>query len=279
MGKSFYLCPIHKKQRNRLDISVVWLIPVSETIIFTICLYSFRGIASVAFATAGGSVIAPEALKNNPLFANIDVTNLKSLLTCLEVSQRKYGKGECIFTLGDKAVQVGVVISGGAMVLMEDMEGQRTILSHVGPGELFGEAFSCAGIDSLPVSVAASEASEVMLFDYRKIVTTCPSACAFHTRMIMNMLRLLAEKNIQLTRKIEHISKRTTREKLLSFLSTEAGLAGSTNVEIPYNRQELADYLCVDRSALSRELGAMQAEKLITYDRKRFTLFPGGRKH
>ncbi|MCC8194855.1 MAG: cyclic nucleotide-binding domain-containing protein, partial [Deltaproteobacteria bacterium] len=116
-------------------------------------------------------------LENNPLFAGIDANDLRSLLVCLKAVRRKYTKGESIFRVGDKAAQVGVVIGGGARVLMEDVEGQRTILSHAGPGDLFGEAFSCAGMDALPVSVVAAEASEIMMIDYRKIVTTCSSSC------------------------------------------------------------------------------------------------------
>ena len=146
------------------------------------------------------------------------------------------------------------------------------ILAHVGRGGLFGEAFSCAGKGTLPVSVAASETTGIMLIDYRKIVTTCSSACVFHMQLIKNMMRILAEKNILLTQKMEHLAKRTTRDKLLSFLSAQALLAGSDTVDIPFNRQELADYLCVDRSALSRELGAMQAEGLLKYEKNRFEL-------
>jgi CRP-like cAMP-binding protein len=128
----------------------------------------------------------------------------------------------------------------------------------------------------LPVSVIAAERSEILLIDYRKIVTTCSSACAFHARLIENMLRILAEKNILLTRKLVYFSQRTIREKLLSFLSDQAVREGSdaenTVVEIAFNRQELADYLCVDRSALSRELGVMQTEGLIRYHKNRFEI-------
>lgn len=211
-------------------------------------------------------------VKTNPLFANIDESQLESLVACLKAVRRVYKKNEFVFTAGERAAMVGIVLSGGVRVLMEDFDGQRTILAHAGPGELFGEAFSCARMEALPFSIAAAELSEIMLIDYRKIVTSCPSACAFHARMIMNMLQILAEKNLLLTRKIEHLSKRTMREKLLSFLSTQAFLAGSAVVEIPFNRRELAEYLCVDRSALSRELGAMRAEGLIRYTGRCFAL-------
>ena len=238
----------------------------------TLFPYHIRASSVVAFATPGGCVETLAELKNSPLFANIAGDQLETLLVCLKAVKRKYRKDEFVFITGDNAAKVGIVLSGGVRILMEDMGGQRTILEHAGPGKLFGEVFSCAGVDALPVSIAASETSEIMLIDYRKIVTTCSSSCAFHTRMIMNMIRILAEKNLLLIRKIEHLSKRTTREKLLSFLSTQAVLAKNNEIEILFNRQELADYLCVDRSALSRELGAMQAEGLIRYDGKHFAL-------
>lgn len=214
----------------------------------------------------------PEALKNSPLFMDIDESQLESLLDCLKAVTRKYRKDEFIFTAGDKAVAVGLVVFGGVRVLQEDFWGNRTILAHIGSGQLFGEAFSCAKKDALPVSVAASEASEIMTIDYQRIVESCSSACDFHNRLIMNMMRILAEKNILLTRKIEHLSKRSTREKLFSFLSAQAAFADSTVINIPFNRQELADYLCVDRSALSREISAMRTEGLIRYDKKSFEL-------
>ena len=208
----------------------------------------------------------------SPLFAEIEASRLDSLLDCLAAAKRVYRKDEFIFTAGGKATLVGIVLSGGVRIVQEDFWGHRMILAHIGPGGLFGEALACAGQDSLPVSVTAAETTEVMLIDYRKIITTCPSACAFHMQLIKNMVRILAEKNILLTQKIDYLAKRTTRDKLLTFLSAQALLAGSDTIELPFNRQELADYLCVDRSALSRELGAMRAEGLLTYEKNRFEL-------
>ncbi len=207
-----------------------------------------------------------------PLFAGIKEDQLESLLGCLAAVKRVFRKDEFVFMAGDKAVSIGVVLSGGVRVVQEDFWGHRMILAHVGPGALFGEAFSCAEKNTLPVSVVVSEPSEIMLINYRKIVSTCTSACVFHTQLITNMMRVLAEKNILLTRKMEHLSKRTTRDKLLSFLSAQALLVGSDTVKVPFNRQELADYLCVDRSALSREIGAMQDAGLLRYEKNSFEL-------
>lgn len=213
-----------------------------------------------------------DSLKQCPLFADIDEGQLTALLGCLSAATRSFQKDDFVFLAGNKATSIGIVLSGGVRVVQEDFWGHRMILSHVGPSGLFAEAFSCAGQQTLPVSVVAAELSDVMLVDYKKIISTCTNTCIFHAQLILNMMRILAEKNIQLTRKMEFLSKRTTREKLLAFLSAQAQPAGNNVVEIPFNRQELADFLCVDRSALSRELGAMQDEGLLRFDKNKFEL-------
>lgn len=212
------------------------------------------------------------ALLESPLFVDISCSELDLLLKCLKVMKRSYCKDEYVFVTGGKTGMVGVVISGGVRVMHEGYRGYRTILEQVGPGELFGEASACMEYNEFPVSVAASESSEILLVNYRRLVTTCPAACSFHPKMIMNMMQILATKNIRLTRKLEHLSKRTMREKLLSFLSAQSGLTQDESIDIPFSRQELADYLCVDRSALSRELSIMQNEGVIVCEKRKFRL-------
>ena len=213
-----------------------------------------------------------KSLEICPLFADIEMEQLEDLLSCLESRRRQYTKDEFILSADERAVNMGIVLSGGANVVQEDFWGNRTILTHCGPGELFGEAFSYAETEKLPVSVVATVSSEILLVDCRRIATVCSSACVFHARLIANMLRILANKNIMLTQKMGFISKRTTREKLLAFLSAQAIKTKSSEVLIPFNRQELADYLCVERSALSRELGKMKNDGLLSYEKNRFIL-------
>lgn len=207
-----------------------------------------------------------------PLFADIKESDLPSLLKCLSVYIRQVDKQDFVFMAGEKVTTVGIVLSGSVHVIMEDYWGNRAILAHVPSGHLFAESFSCAEVERLPVSVVAAEKSELLMMDYRKIITTCGSACVFHTQLIRNMLRIQAEKNIQLTRKMEHLTKRTTREKLLSYLSAEAQQAGRSSFTIPFDRQGLADYLAVDRSAMSNELSKLQKEGLIRFHKNRFEL-------
>ena len=211
-------------------------------------------------------------MKNCALFASIEREKIDILLKCLSAKRQNYMKEEFVFLTEEPARYVGVVLVGGVNVIQEDYWGNRTILTHINAGELFGEAFSCAEIKKLPVSVIATDVSEILLIDYKKIVTVCSSSCGFHTQLISNMLRILANKNIMLTRKMGYISKRTTREKLLSFLSAQAIQFKSNVVVIPYNRQELADFLCVDRSALSREIALMKKDGLLEYEKNRFVL-------
>ena len=206
------------------------------------------------------------------LFAGVEASELRSLLNCLAAVRRSYRKNEFVFSAGDTVQFVGVVLSGSVHVLQEDYWGSRTILAHIPPGGLFAEAFSCAEADSLPVSVMAAEKSEVLLIDYKRIITTCSSACIFHMALIKNMMKLLAQKNIMLTQKMEIITHRTTRERLLAYLSSQAIKAGSSRFVIPFNRQQLADFLSVERSAMSAELSHMQADGLLRTDRSEFEL-------
>jgi len=207
-----------------------------------------------------------------PLFAGIKEAELLTLLDCLSASEKKFKKGSYIFMSGETVNFIGLVLSGSVHIIREDFWGNRAILAHIGPGGLFGEAFSCAQIKKLPVSAFAAETAVVLLLDYRKIITTCSSACMFHTGLIKNMLRILAEKNVMLTQKMEFITQRTTREKVLAYLSAQARQAGGGNFEIPFNRQELAEYLSVDRSAMSRELSKMQDEGILLFHRNHFEL-------
>lgn len=156
--------------------------------------------------------------------------------------------------------------------MREDIFGNRAILTALMPGQLFGETFACAGVEILPVSVIAVSDCKILLLDYRRIITTCPTACVFHSRLIENMLKILAGKNLVLNQKIEALSARTTREKLLAYLVAQAGVAGSRRFTIPSTRQELADYLSVDRSAMSREMGIMQKEGMIRFKKNCFEL-------
>lgn len=211
-------------------------------------------------------------LITSPLFTGIDDIDLSSMLNCLSAKKAAFTKDTYILSAGNTATDVGIVLSGSVNIIKEDFWGNRAILAKMQSGEMFGEAFAFARLQKLPVSVVAAEKSEVLFVDFKKITSTCSSSCLFHTQLIQNILKILAQKNIMLTQKLEHIVKRTTREKLLSYMSEQAIKAGTNSFIIPFNRQELADYLSVDRSAMSNELSKLRDEGILEFSKNNFIL-------
>ena len=193
-----------------------------------------------------------EILQQCPLFDGIRMEDLSAMMGCIGGYIRSVSNGQLVMQEGDPATHVGMVLSGAVHLVREDYYGNRSIVARIGPSELFGETYACAGIQALPVSVVADEDSTVLLMDCRRITVSCSSACAFHSRIIFNLLRLVAEKNLVFDQKIQITSKRSTREKLMAYLMNQAKLQGNNHFAIPYDRQELADYLEVDRSRFDR---------------------------
>ena len=211
-------------------------------------------------------------LQNCQLFAGIDESSLNYLLDCLSARQRHFGKNSFIYLTGDRIDSVGVVLEGAVHVLREDFWGKREIVTRIEQGAMFGEAFACASVEKIPVSVQAVEESDVLFLNCSRIISYCSSACAYHTTLVKNLTLLLAGRNLALVQKLEHITQTTTRGKLLSYLSKEAQLAGRNTFSIPFNREELADYLSVERSAMSAELSKMQDDGFIRYHKNNFEL-------
>ncbi|MGI6105351.1 MAG: Crp/Fnr family transcriptional regulator [Raoultibacter sp.] len=212
------------------------------------------------------------ATRNCELFAGIQVEHVAPMLKCLGARKKKYAKGDFIFHAGESVSYVGVVVQGAISLVQEDYWGNRSLLEHVGEGGLFGEAFACVDNTAVPMSAIALEDVEVLQVDYKRIITTCSSECAFHLILIKNMLACMAKRNIALMRKIEHISKRSINDKVLSYLSAQAMRHDAPSFEIPFSRQEFADYLSVDRASLSRALGSMRKEGLIDVKGRHFEL-------
>ena len=211
-----------------------------------------------------------EAVKSNPLFQGIALSDFKRALNCLSAKTACYKKDDVILLSGDTVNFVGLILFGSVQIIKEDRDGHITILTKLGVSGIFGETFACAEITQSPVTILATENTEVLLIDYKKIITTCAAACPFHAKLIENMLKLIARKNLMLNQKIEILSKRTTREKLLSYFDMQRGIA--KKFTIPYNREELAQYLCVDRSAMSNELCKMRDDGLIGFHKNTFEI-------
>lgn len=214
-----------------------------------------------------------EILKKCPLFSDIGEEDLLRMLDCMGATVDTYDKKYTVIAEGNPAKYIGIVLSGSAQIVQVDYFGNRSILSNVGPSEVFAEAFACAEVQSIPVTVVANEPSEIMIIDSGHILHTCSNNCSFHRQLIFNLMKDLATKTILFHQKIEITSKRTTREKLMTYLAFQAKKAGRSSFEIPFDRQELADYLEVDRSGLSTEISKLKNEGVLDSRRKHFELF------
>ena len=207
-----------------------------------------------------------------PLFFGIRQEDMGAMLSCLGAKQKSFSKGEIILGEGAPAELIGVVLSGMVQVVREDYFGNRSMMAKLGPAEMFAEAFALAGVEGMPVNVVAAENCEVMLIDVSRISRPCAKACGFHQQMIYNLMRILALKNLACNQKIEVVSRRSTREKLMAYLLLQAKRAKKSTFLIPFDRQELADYLEVDRSGLSTEIGKLRREGVIDCEKNRFTI-------
>ncbi len=211
-------------------------------------------------------------LESMPLFHDLNRKDLISLLQCLSVSKKKFSQGEIIFLAGESIDRIGVILQGKITIVKEDLLGNRSILAEFGKGSIFGEAFAFSKNQKLSVTAISASESEVLFIDAKKIFTFCASACSYHSKLIENMLEIIANKNIILNEKIDVLSKRTIRNRLLSYLQIQSQKTGATHFSISFNRQELADYLCVDRSALSNELSKLHNEGFFSVSRNEFSL-------
>ena len=209
-------------------------------------------------------------LTDVPLFKGIEPQNIDNMLSCLDVRIRNYQKGEMIFREGDEAKYVGLVLEGCVQVVRDDFYGKRTILTTVKEKQLFAETFSCAEVKTLPIGVYAKEDTKVMLLNCKRIIQSCSNACMFHSMLIHNLLKIVVQKNLLLNNKIEIISKKTTKEKIMAFLMAKAKECRSSTFIIEYDRQSLADYLGVERSAMSAEISKLKRDGYIEVKNNHF---------
>ena len=197
-------------------------------------------------------------LSRCPLFAGVVPEEMGLMLNCLGAREREIPKGEPVFLEGDPAGFIGVALEGAVQVVRDDYYGTRSVLAVIQPGEIFGEAFSCAGVETMPVSAFALKGSKILWLDCKRMLTVCSNACQFHNRMVANLLQAVARKNLALSRKIQFMSQRTTKEKIMAYLLDQAKAQGSSEFTIPHDRQALADFLGVERSAMSAEIGKLK---------------------
>jgi len=212
------------------------------------------------------------SLANTFLFSGMEGAEIRKLLTCLGAQERAYCKDDYLLHAGDASAELGLLLSGSLLVIQEDFWGNRNLMARIMPGQLFAESFACSPGVPLGVSVVAMEESRVVWMNVQRILTTCPTACPCHSDVIRRLLMALAEKNLRFNEKLTHMSQRTTRGKLTSYLSAQAQKQGSPSFDIPFSRQELADYLGVERSAMSAELGRLRDDGVLSFQRNHFVL-------
>ena len=212
-------------------------------------------------------------LKNSAIFAGVKEDEVLTILHCLNAVKASKKKDSYILRAGEHTDSMGMLLSGSALIVQEDIWGHRNIMTKINPGDTFAESFAASKTAALNISVIASEDCEILWMDVNRILAVCPSACEPPNLIIRNLVATLAQKVLLFNEKITHMSKRTTRDKLLSYLSAESLRQGKLSFTIPYDRQQLADFLCVERSAMSAELSKLQKEGLLEYQRNAFTLF------
>ncbi len=212
------------------------------------------------------------SIKSSPLFSSIKDDDVLSMLKCLDVKISSYPKESIIIHRGDTVSSIGLILEGSAFITQEDIWGNRNIIQRIKEGETFGTAYASTNATALNVSVTAETDVSVMYLSIKRVLTMCPSACTFHTLLIRNIMMETAEKNLKVSEKITHLSQRTTRAKILSYLSSEAQHHSALEFDIPFSRQEMADYLSVERSGLSIELGKLKKEGVIDYEKNHFSI-------
>ena len=208
----------------------------------------------------------------SPLFDGIHAAERKAVLCCIGYHIGTFQKGDIVVFEGENIQHIGIILSGSVDMIKEDLWGNKTTLLRMHRDELFGETFACGENPLSLVNFMVSRDAKILFLPFDRVMRSCTMACAFHHRLIENMVRIIAQKNRDLMRKVEVVSKRTIRDKLLAYLSIQSQLHKSRYFELPLGRVELAEYLCVDRSALTRELTKMKEDGLIDYDKNCFRI-------
>jgi len=209
---------------------------------------------------------------NSPLFEGIAPEDREAMMGCIGYYVGSFRKGDVVAFEDEHIRQIGIVLSGSVDMIKEDLWGNKNLLLRMRRDEMFGETFACGNDQLSLVTFVVAQDAKILFIPFDRVMRSCTMACVFHHRLIENMVRIIANKNRDLLRKLEVISRRTIRERLLAYLSVQAQVQGKRYFEIPFGRVELAEYLCVDRSTLTRELAKMKEEGLIDYDRNCFRI-------
>ena len=211
-------------------------------------------------------------LIKTPLFAGISIEEIAALGPCLKLTENTYDKGEYIYRAGDKVSDIGIVLVGSVSIEHNDVWGNTSIMDSIGPGQVFADPYACVPSVPIMVDVVATSRSKILFLDAAHILNFCAKGCSHHIKLIHNMLSIASQKNLNLSRRIFHTASKSVRSRLMSYFSFQATLQGSLKFSIPFDRQQLADYLSVNRSVLSNEISKMQKDGLIRVSKKTFEI-------
>ena len=214
-------------------------------------------------------------LTNTALFRGVKEDEIEHMTGCLNARTKKYKKHEIIYRSGDTVTEIGLVLSGSVNVVVNFYRGNSNIFAHIESGAIFAENYAAIPGKELLCDVVAAEDCEILFMDVSRLLTSCGTACSYHRRLIQNLFRISAVQNLNMSSRMMHIAPKSIRDKLLSYFSQRVAEDGSMHFSVPFSRQQLADYLGVDRSALSNELSKMQRDGLITYHKNEFTVKSG----
>ena len=213
-----------------------------------------------------------ELLRCAKIFRGMEEKNILSMLDCLAAVKKRFTRGEFLYRAGEPAGMAALVLDGMFHIDREDYWGNNSILSDITAGELFGEVYAMLGREPVTINATAASSCTVMMMDINRVFMTCETTCPYHTRLIRNLTYVVASKNRTLTSKLGYLSQRTTRGKLMAYLSEQSVRCGSPSFDIPFNRQQMADFLSVDRSAMSKELGRLRDEGILDFNKNHFIL-------
>jgi CRP-like cAMP-binding protein len=213
-----------------------------------------------------------DVIKKVKLFDDVDDDGIKRLLACLSPAVRALGEGEIVLSSGEVTGSIGVVLSGSVHGVSLNHDGSQTLIALKTAGEIYGEILACTEGTPSPVSIYSVGRSVVMLIDYERLLKLCPDACGHHSLLIRNMLRVISRQYFALHENIGYLTKKSVRAKLCAYLSAKSGPERQSQFILPMNRREMAEYLGIDRSAMSRELGRMKKDGIIDFYKNSFKI-------
>ena len=211
-------------------------------------------------------------IPQTPVFDGISAEECRRIYECFGVQERCFKPEELIYDFDSGRRTIGVLATGSAIVERVDQRGDRTILEHLQPGGVFGEMLMFRNVLGDSVDVTCEKPCCVWFFPEEKLENRCEKNCGHHNRMIENMFHLIAEKATALSERVEVLSRRSIREKLLRYFQLQAAKGHGPSFQLPFSLSALADYISADRSAMMRELKKMREEMLVTISGRQVTL-------